>query len=165
MDKATFRHVCRLAACSRTHHLTIRRPKFSASSTPTPANPRFVLFSRYARTRPFTIHRPYSIATNTAAINSNGTSDDTHGHHDNEAHGQDDALSQSAHPPTKTCWKCDASIPYLSMHCERDDCGVIQRAPEERQVNYFEVLGAGLGKDGYAMFCFLDEIELFFLDI
>ncbi|CAB4494879.1 unnamed protein product [Rhizophagus irregularis] len=40
------------------------------------------------------------------------------------------------------CWKCSSEIDYLSIHCNRKDCGVIQSVfPND--VTYFEILGAG----------------------
>ena len=40
------------------------------------------------------------------------------------------------------CWKCDSEIDYLSIHCDRKDCGVIQNVFPDN-VNYFEILGVG----------------------
>jgi hypothetical protein len=40
------------------------------------------------------------------------------------------------------CWKCNSEIDYLSIHCNRKDCGVIQNVfPND--VTYFEILGVG----------------------
>ncbi|RIA96340.1 hypothetical protein C1645_707999 [Glomus cerebriforme] len=40
------------------------------------------------------------------------------------------------------CWKCESEIDYLSIHCDRKDCGVIQNVfPND--VTYFEILGVG----------------------
>ncbi|CAI2189011.1 17562_t:CDS:2, partial [Funneliformis geosporum] len=40
----------------------------------------------------------------------------------------------------RNCWKCDSEIDYLSFHCKKEDCGVIQKVfPND--VTYFEILG------------------------
>ncbi len=45
------------------------------------------------------------------------------------------------------CWKCDSEVDYLSIHCKREDCGVIQNVFPDN-VTYFEVLGVGNEIDG-----------------
>ncbi|GBC10673.1 hypothetical protein RclHR1_09810007 [Rhizophagus clarus] len=47
----------------------------------------------------------------------------------------------------RNCWKCNSEIDYLSIHCNRKDCGVIQNVfPND--VTYFEILGVGKKVNG-----------------
>ncbi|CAG8645690.1 10681_t:CDS:2 [Funneliformis caledonium] len=47
----------------------------------------------------------------------------------------------------RNCWKCDSEIDYFSLHCKKEDCGVIQKVlPND--VTYFETLGIGIKLDG-----------------
>ncbi|RUS16198.1 hypothetical protein BC938DRAFT_476666, partial [Jimgerdemannia flammicorona] len=141
LDRATSRHLL--------HRPPVHPPRTPLASrrphpAPTPANPTSTGFTRHGKPRPFSIHRPYS----TAAGSVQSEAHDAHNRQPKHDHEHEESpWEQNLRPSTKACWKCDASIPYLSVHCERDDCGVIQRAPEE-EANYFEVLEAGLDKDG-----------------
>nr|CAG8523682.1 13108_t:CDS:2 [Entrophospora candida] len=48
-------------------------------------------------------------------------------------------ISSNSSKDKKHCWKCGSQIDYKSLHCERKDCGVIQKAlPAD--INYFEML-------------------------
>ncbi|CAH1764064.1 2_t:CDS:2 [Entrophospora sp. SA101] len=48
-------------------------------------------------------------------------------------------ISSNSSKDKRHCWKCGSQIDYKSLHCERKDCGVIQKAlPAD--INYFEML-------------------------
>nr|CAG8452322.1 13204_t:CDS:2 [Entrophospora candida] len=48
-------------------------------------------------------------------------------------------ISSNSSEVKRHCWKCGSEIDYKSLHCERKDCGVIQKALPAN-INYFEML-------------------------
>ncbi|KAL0079250.1 HSCB C-terminal oligomerization domain-containing protein [Phycomyces blakesleeanus] len=47
------------------------------------------------------------------------------------------------HDNHKTCWKCEAPVPNVDLHCDNEDCGAIQPVPSD--INFFRLLHVGKG--------------------